>query len=380
MFAFFASFWGKVTASLMSAIISFGVSLGAYIPATTENAKNYYDSNIENVIFLIGDGMGYNHLEKTKLERNIELILDTFAIQGSSRTRSLTNDVTDSAAGGTALSCGIRTYNSGVGVYLLDPLDVFLHPQNITEICRDNNMLTGVITTDETSGATPSAFSAHATERYKSEDITEDQFKSDINLIWGTENGVATKEQAEKNGYEYITTYNEMMALKEGSKSFAQFTNDLWGTTQSDENNPTLSQMTEKAIDLLDDGENGFFLMVEGAHIDKHSHNNESENMTEAMAEFDKAIKIALDYAKEDGNTLVIVTADHETGAITLNDNGEYEFTSDDHSAADVPLRVYGSEKLIKNNETVNNYEIPIRIAYILGFTEEDFPISEIAA
>ena len=379
MFAFFASFWGKVTASLMSAIISFGVSLGAYIPATTENAKNYYDSNIKNVIFLIGDGMGYNHLEKTKLERNVTLTMDAFTIQGSSRTRSLTNDVTDSAAGGTALSCGIRTYNSGVGVYLLDPLDFFIHPINITELCRDNKMLTGVITTDETSGATPASFSAHATERYKSEDITEDQFNSGINLIWGTENGVATKEQAEKNGYEYITTYNEMMALKEGSKSFAQFTNDLWTLKQSDETNPTLSQMTEKAIDLLDDGENGFFLMVEGAHIDKHSHNNESENMTEAMAEFDKSIKIALEFAKKDGNTLVVVTADHETGAITLNDKGEYEFTSDDHSAVDVPLRVYGSEKLIKNGETVNNYEIPIRIAYILGFTDEQFPISKVA-
>ena len=379
MFTFFASCWGKVSAALMSAILSFGVSVGAFVEPTTENSSKYFDENIENVIFLIGDGMGYNHLEKTKLERNIELTLDTFAIQGSSRTRSLTNDVTDSAAGGTALSCGIRTYNSGVGVYLLDPLDVFSHPQSITEICRDNNMLTGVITTDETSGATPSAFSAHATERYKSEDITEDQFKSDINLIWGTENDVATKEMAAEYGYNYVTTYDEMMSLEEGSKSFAQFTNDLWGTKRSDESNPTLSQMTEKAIDLLDDGENGFFLMVEGAHIDKHSHNNESENMTEAMTEFDKAIKIALDYAKEDGNTLVVVTADHETGAITLNDKGEYEFTSDDHSAADVPLRIYGSEKLIKNGETVNNYEIPIRIAYILGFTDEQFPLSKVA-
>ena len=379
MFTFFATCWGKVSAALMSAILSFGFSVGAYIEPTTENSGKYLDENIENVIFLIGDGMGYNHLEKTKLERNIELTLDTFAIQGSSRTRSLTNDVTDSAAGGTALSCGIRTYNSGVGVYLLDPLDVFSHPQSITEICRDNNMLTGVITTDETSGATPASFSAHATERYKSEDITEDQFKSDINLIWGTENGVATKEMATEYGYNYVTTYDEMMSLEEGSKSFAQFTNDLWGTKRSDESNPTLSQMTEKAIDLLDDGENGFFLMVEGAHIDKHSHNNESENMTEAMTEFDKAIKIALEFAKEDGNTLVIVTADHETGAITLNDNGEYEFTSDDHSAADVPLRIYGSEKLIKNGETVNNYEIPIRIAYILGFADEQFPLSKVA-
>ncbi len=379
MFTFFASCWGKVTAALMSAILSFGFSVGAYIEPTTESADKYFDENIENLIFLIGDGMGYNHLEKTKLERNVKLTLDAFTIQGSSRTRSLTNEVTDSAAGGTALACGVRTYNGAIGVYLLDPLDVFIHPINITELCRDNKMLTGVITTDETSGATPASFSAHATERGQSENITEDQFKSEINLIWGTENGVATKEMADEYGYEYVTTYNEMMALEEGSKSFAQFTNDLWTLNQSDKNNPTLSQMTEKAIDLLDDGENGFFLMVEGAHIDKHSHNNESENMTEAMTEFDKAIKIALDYAKEDGNTLVVVTADHETGAITLNDKGEYEFTSDDHSAADVPLRIYGSEKLIKNGETVNNYEIPIRIAYILGFTDEQFPLSKVA-
>jgi alkaline phosphatase len=96
-----------------------------------------------------------------------------------------------------------------------------------------------------------------------------------------------------------------MIALEEGSKSFAQFTNDLWTLKQSDETNPTLSQMTEKAIDLLDDGENGFFLMVEGAHIDKHSHNNESENMTEAMAEFDKSIKIALEFAKKDDVLIV---------------------------------------------------------------------------
>ena len=380
MFTFFASCWGKVTAALMSAILSFGFSVGAYIEPTTESADKYFDENIENVIFLIGDGMGYNHLEKTKLERNVKLTLDAFTIQGSSRTRSLTNDVTDSAAGGTALACGVRTYNGAIGVYLLDPLDVFSHPVNLTELCRDNKMLTGVITTDETSGATPASFSAHAYERGQSENITEDQLKSDINLIWGTENGVATKEMAEENGYTYVTTYNEMMKLEEGSKSFAQFTNNLWTMNQTDNNTPTLSQMTEKAIDLLDDGENGFFLMVEGAHIDKHSHDNESENMTEAMLEFDKSIKIALDYAKKDGNTLVVVTADHETGAITLNDKGDYIFTSGSHSEADVPLRVFGSEKLIKKDETINNYEIPIRIAYILGFTEEDFPVAKMVA
>ena len=169
------------------------------------------------------------------------------------------------------------------------------------------------------------------------------------------------------------------MALPEGSRSFAQFTNALWTLQQSDENTPTLSQMTEKAIDLLDDTDEGFFLMVEGAHIDKHSHSNEDDNMTEAMAEFDKAIKIALDYAKADGETLVVVTADHETGGITP-ENGGYVFTRGSHSDANVPVRVYGADKLIYKGEVLNNYEIPIRIAYTLGFTEDEFPCEVMVA
>jgi alkaline phosphatase len=132
--------------------------------------------------------------------------------------------------------------------------------------------------------------------------------------------------------------------------------------------------MTEKAIDLLDDTDEGFFLMVEGAHIDKHSHSNEDDNMTEAMAEFDKAIKIALDYAKADGETLVVVTADHETGGLTLK-KGEYKYTSGGHTAANIPVLVYGSDKIVSGGEKLNNYEIPIRIAYTLGFTEDDFPV-----
>ena len=97
------------------------------------------------------------------------------------------------------------------------------------------------------------------------------------------------------------------------------------------------------------------------------------------MAEFDKAIKIALDYAKADGETLVVVTADHETGAITP-ENGGYVFTSGSHSAANVPVRVYGADKLIYKGEVLNNYEIPIRIAYTLGFTEDEFPCEVMVA
>ena len=366
--------WQELAAVFMSIIMTIGTTFGIFVPSDTTNPDKFFDNEVKNVIFLTGDGMGFNHLEKTKQERNISLTMDTFDIRGASMTRSLSNAVTDSAAGGTALATGERTYNGGIGVYMFDPMCQFSYPKNITELCAERGMMTGVVTTDETSGATPASFSAHSSDRGNTEDITNDQFASDIDIIWGAANGVASKGLAKKNGFEYVTTYDEMMALEEGSRSFAQFTNDLWTLEQSDANTPTLSQMTEKAIDLLDDTDEGFFLMVEGAHIDKHSHSNDDASMTEALAEFDKTIQLALEYAAKDGETLVVVTADHETGAIVLNADGTYSFTSGSHSDANVPVLVYGSSNIINAGEILNNYEIPIRIAYALGFEEDEFP------
>lgn len=359
--------------------MSFGTLFGIYVPPTTSYPEDYLGDDIKNVIYLIGDGMGFYHLQKAKNERAIDLAMDTFEIRGDSMTRSFSAAVTDSAAGGTALATGVRTSNGAIGVYPMDLTGTFSHPKNITELCSERGMLTGVITTDETSGATPASFSAHSSDRGNTEDITNDQLRSTIDLIWGTENGFATKSDARANGYTYVTTYDEMMALEEGSRSFAQFTNNLWTLEQSDANTPNLEQMTKKAIDILDDTDEGFFLMVEGAHIDKHSHSNDDAKMTEALQEFDETIEYVLEYAKADGETLVIITADHETGAIVKNNDGTYSFTSGSHSAANVPVLVYGSDKLIQNGETLNNYEIPIRIAYALGFTEEQFPY-EVAA
>lgn len=363
----------KLSAGLMAFIMTFCTTFGIFKPSTTKDASYYRNDNIKNVIYLIGDGMGFNHLEKAKLERDTTLVMDSFEFIGQSMTRSFTNAVTDSAAGGTALATGTRTYNGAIGVYPLDGTATFSQPKNLTELCMEEGMMTGVITTDETSGATPSAFSAHSSDRGNTEDITNDQLTSGIDLIWGTANGVATKSAAEANGFTYVTTDDEMMALEEGSRSFAQFTNDLWTLEPSDENTPNLEQMAVKAVDLLDDTDEGFFLMIEGAHIDKHSHSNEDENMTEALIEFDRTIAAMLEYAEEDGETLVVITADHETGGITLK-NGEYKFTSGSHSAANVPVLVYGSDKIIADGEILNNYEIPIRIAFTLGFDEEDFP------
>lgn len=379
MLSSFTAIWLEFVSVMMSFIMSFGTLFGIYVPPTTSSPEDYFDSSIKNVIYLIGDGMGFYHLEKAKNERNIELTMDTLEIRGDAMTRSFSASVTDSAAAGTALATGVRTSNGAIGVYPMDLTATFSYPKNLTELFIEGGKMTGVITTDKTSGATPSAFSAHSSDRDNTEDITDDQLRSDIDLIWGTENGLVSKSDARAHGYTYVTTYDEMMALEEGSRSFAHFTNDLWTLEQSDANTPNLEQMTEKAIDLLDDTDEGFFLMVEGAHIDKHSHSNLDENMTEALEEFDRTIEYVLEYAKADGETLVVITADHETGAIVKNDDGTYSFTSGSHSAANVPVLVYGSNDIIQNGETLNNYEIPIRIAYALGYTEDEFPC-EVAA
>lgn len=380
MLSSFAAIWVELVSVILSIVLSVGTTFGAFVPATTTAPTDYNDSNIKNVIYLIGDGMGFNHLEKTKQERAVTLTMESFTYQGESMTRSYSSSITDSAAGGTALATGVRTNNGAIGVYMSDSLGVFSYPKNITELCMERGMMTGVITTDKTSGATPASFSAHSSDRDNTEDITEDQLASGIDLIWGEANGVATRRAAEDNGFTYVTTYDEMMALEEGSRSFAQFTNTLWNLEQSDENTPNLEQMAEKAIDLLDDTDEGFFLMIEGAHIDKHSHSNEDAKMTEALQEFDETIEMILEYAKADGETLVVITADHETGNITANGDGTYSFTQGSHSAANVPVLVYGSDNLIGSGEVLNNYEIPIRIAYILGFTEEEFPYEVMVA
>ncbi|MGN1118263.1 MAG: alkaline phosphatase [Acutalibacteraceae bacterium] len=329
-------------------------------------------SQCKNVIFLIGDGMGFNSIEKTKFDCNVTLDgFDAFTVRGESKTRSSSSLVTDSAAGGTALATAQKTTNGGIGVYPYDMLNVVSHPMNLTELAISQGKLAGVITTDKTSGATPASFSAHTRNRGDEEKITSQQLSGELTLCWGAETESFTVESAESNGFTTITDKASMDALEEGGRSFGQFTEDVW---HNYENNgmPTLTQMTEKAIDLLDDDEDGFFLMVEAAHIDKNSHNNNGEGMTDALQSFDKTLSYVLDYAEKDGNTLVVVTADHETGGITFK-NGEYKYTTTNHTGVNVPLLVYGCDDFMENGEVMENTEVSRRVACAMG--EKDFPI-----
>ena len=359
---------------ILQPLLAMIMSLNMMIFPVTEDRVPEEMDQVQNVIYLIGDGMGPLHLEKAKQERNISLAMDTFEYSGRSMTRSQFNLITDSAAGATALSCGVRTINGYVGVFYYDPLRVESTPKSITELCIEKGMMTGVVTTDSTSGATPGGFSVHTDSRNNTEDIDTQQMASDIDLIWGGTSGYVTKEGCEENGFTFVKTYSEMMALEEGSRSFAQFDHHTWGVEQANAETPTLSQMAMKAIDLLDDTDEGFFIMIEGAHIDKHSHSNKDAEMAEALEEFDRTVAAALEYAEKDGNTLVVVTADHETGGIKLNNDGTYSFTQGSHSGANVPIFVYGSDTFLAKDEVVYNIDIPARIAYSLGFGKEDIP------
>lgn len=368
-----------VIRQILQPLLAIIMSINMMIFPVTEDRVPEEMDQVQNVIYLIGDGMGPLHLEKAKQERNISLTMDTFEYSGRSMTRSQFNLITDSAAGATALSCGVRTINGYVGVFYYDPLRVESTPKNLTELCIEKGMMTGIVTTDSTSGATPSGFSVHTDSRNNTEDIDTQQMASDIDLIWGCSSRYVSQETCEANGFTFVKTYSEMMALEEGSRSFAQFDNDTWYVNQFDAETPTLSQMAMKAIDILDDTDEGFFIMIEGAHIDKHSHDNDDASMTEALEEFDRTVAAALDYAEKDGNTLVVVTADHETGGIKLNKDGTYSFTQGSHSGANVPLLVYGSDTFIENGEVVYNIDIPVRIAYSLGFKKGDIPHEQFA-
>lgn len=327
----------------------------------------------KNVILLIGDGMGFNSINKAVKELGLtEYSLQRMEYRGESRTKSANNSVTDSAAGGTALACGVKTNNGYVGVYPSDKNAERSYPQNLCEMSLSIGKSAGIVTTDTNTGATPAAFSAHTDSRDNADDITVQQLASGINLIWSYKSSSTLAYDIDGAGYQLVQTAADMNAATFSVPSFGQFAHNIWHD-YAYQNMPSLAEITAKAIDILDDDEDGFFLMVEGAHIDKNSHNRDGEKMIDAYGAFDKAINTAIDYAETHGDTIVIVTADHETGGITFNSTaGLYEYTSGNHTGVNVPVFVFGSDDFMTQGEIMENTEIPCRIARM--FNVRNFP------
>ena len=344
------------------------------------------DGEIRNVIFMIGDGMGYNHIKLAE-EQGYEILMDDAPdLAGWSRTRSASSSVTDSAAGATALSCGVRTNNGMLGVFPNEAKRATVQPRIVTENAMRYGMKTGIVTTDLTTGATPAGFSVHTLSRNNTEDIVAQQLESGIDLIFGKEVSEATQSAVEAAGYRYLTDRAGLEALTPGVRGYGQFGSSLWKINLSS-SKPSLAQMSEKAIELLSaENQNGFFLMVEGAHIDKNADDSQDgvvdypekkANTAEAVKTFDAAVQVAVNFARTDGHTLVVITADHETGDLRFDeDAGCMTFHSASHTGANVPVFVYGATDLFESGAEINNCDIVNLIAHKLGW-RETFPIED---
>ncbi|MCR8847695.1 alkaline phosphatase [Rossellomorea sp. SC111] len=326
------------------AVVS-SLALGSVIGMNQDNTeaktKESKNGKAKNVIFMIGDGMGNPYttalrymndnpdtmeMEKTAFDPYLVGLQTTYPEDEE-------ENVTDSAAAATAMSGGVKTYNNAIAVD--NDKSVV---KTVLEQAKENNMSTGIVSTSEITHATPASYGAHEESR-KSEDAIADDYydemingkhKIDVMLGGGTDfferDDRNVAEQFKKDGYSYVKSADELKNddNKQILGLFAESGMDKM--IDRDEKQPSLADMTTSALDRLKDDKDGFFLMVEGSQIDWAGHDNDVVGAMSEMRDFEQAFEKVRDFAKENGETLVIVTADHSTGGISIGSDGEYKW------------------------------------------------------
>ena len=302
-----------------------------------------------NVIYMIGDGMALPQVYAAMLASHEKMTFSQFPYIGVVDTHSASNDITDSAAGGTALASDHKTKNGMVGMNP-DTLAV----KTVLETLAEQGKETGIVVTCYVTHATPAAFYAKVPKRSMYEDIAVQMAENEyLNLIIGggmkhfnqRKDSVNLVERMENElGWK---VYDTLADIDTACKKYAVMA-DADHMPKAAERGDFLPRAVKTALKTLDGAENGFFLMVEGSQIDFACHANDSTWMMDEMLDFDYAVKVALDYAKEKGNTLVVVTADHETGGLTLPDpqgkytNVVFNYSSGSHTCLPVMVYAYG--------------------------------------
>lgn len=294
---------------------------------------------------MIGDGMGVAQLFAGATANRGVLYLNNFKHVGFSRTQSANRYVTDSAAGGTAIATGHKTNNNTVG------MDSEGNPvPSIISVAKKNNLATGVVVTTSLLDATPADFVSHQPSRKMVQEIAADYLDADLDLFIGggienfnnREDGRNLLNELREKGYQVYDTITDVVEVKEGK--LAGFLREGRISKRGDQ----LEQTTVVALDILNKHKKGFFLMVEESEIDGGGHDNDMQYTVEEMLDFDRTIGKVLEFAEKDGKTLVIVTADHETGGLTLvggdMKTGEVRgrFSTEGHTGIMVPVFAYG--------------------------------------
>ena len=328
---------------------------------------------VKNIILLIGDGMGVAQVStRYYFKEDQEMTnFSRFKHIGLHQNSPVGAKVTDSAAGATAFACGKKSYNGAIGV----DGDTVSIP-TILEMLSEDNWSTGVIATSSITHATPASFYAHVKSRNMHEEIAKQLTYSSVDFFAGAgysyfaQRSDSTDFMAElqKQGFTVDTTTlpSAPLAL---DKKYGYLLAPKAMPKMQEGRGDFLPRATSLALDYLQQDQNGFFLMVEGSQIDWGGHDNDSEYIIEETRDFDQTIGVALDFADQHKNTLVIVTADHETGGFSLSSatvfgRGDYRqiqptFSTGGHSASLIPVFAYGpgSENfngIYQNNEIFN--------------------------
>jgi alkaline phosphatase len=309
---------------------------------------------IRNIILMIGDGMGLPDVYAAMTVSDSPLNIERCSYTGLQKTYSSDNYITDSGAAGTALATGNKTKNGTIGMDAQGN-----RVKSITELAEEHGLATGLVSTSSITHATPASFIAHQSSRASYEDIASDFLKTDIDLFIGGGIDHFAKRKDKLNlldslkfkGYEVDTTLEAI--LNSRSSKLAGFTAPVHNPYRLKGRGDMLPLCSAKAIDILKGNKKGFFLMIEGSQIDWAAHANSADTVIDETLDFDKTVGVVLDFAKKEGHTLVIITADHETGGVTITGGNReahkvtLNFSLKDHTAVMVPVYAFGpgSEK-----------------------------------
>lgn len=291
------------------------------------------NEKVKNVIYMIPDGYNADYATSYRWFKGEESSFDPY-VKGLMQTYSANSEVTDSAAAGTAMATGVKTNNGMVSVSPeKEEVD------SILDAAEDSKKSTGLVATSTITHATPASFGASVEDRGDQAKIAPQYFENGVDVLLGggrdyflstSEGGKQSEgnliEEAQEDGYEYVTNTDELSKVK-GEKVLGLFSDGPMASEleRAETSQPSLADMTDSAIHTLDQDKDGFFLMVEGSQIDWAGHANDPAWAMHDSKAFDEAVAEAIDFAKDDGKTLVVVAGDHETGGMSVGANGEYD-------------------------------------------------------
>ena len=356
---------GVMTLSMASCSDLTGMLAGLTGGASVESIESVEDdtpiilkevTTAKNVILMIGDGMGPEQILAGEVFKGEPLAMQGFPYQTMVETCSISSSITDSAAAATALATGVRTTNGKVGKNALDQ-DL----ETIVDIAHGLGKRTGVIATEEIYGATPMGFSGHSQSRDDKNTLMATAAESsNVNLFVSSSISASYQQKFIDGGYEQIKAIDDISQAT-GEKLYGSYAIDAKAEPMSASvGYGSFDRIVTEALEYLSQDEDGFFLMAEGSHIDHGGHNNDVCYMLEELIAFDYAVQAVLEWAKDRDDTVVIVTADHETGGFTFDSgtsheklvevyeaDGEgdcYEWTTTSHTGVDVNLFINGAD------------------------------------